>query len=398
MKKNHSDYSNSDLKIDQYDRDSTLFSVNQNSSRSPQRRRRKRQRKMVLILLAVILLIVAGIIVLPPLLSSPQPSETTTPKTTQSSITRQTGSDSTTTVQTTTEQTTTAATTTRPTISAATRQTWLADTGAAVESLLGTYPGRYAVYYQNLATGDIYQFQDDQPFVAASSIKLGINTYLYTKIESGEIDPAEMLTFDNRAYPTGDYEGGTGTIQGMANGTQISVRDTSGYSIRISDNCGTNMVIRRLGGIDAINPYLSSISGVVDYRQSVSYTTYNGSAASGKHRTCARDLGLQAVYLYRLWQNNPAVYQPLIDDLCQTEFDFGIQKGIPADLKVAHKIGTNGLYATENDVGIVLSGDEPFVLCVMTESGSAEQAHQIQADIAKKFYDLYVRLSSNSGQ
>ncbi len=272
------------------------------------------------------------------------------------------------------------------TISLAERQNLLQAATDRVTSLLKSKPGRFGVYYYNLENDESWQYQADQPFVAASSIKLGINTFLYTQIASEKIPADEILSYDNRNYPTGDYESGTGSIQYEANGTKFTVRETSGLSIRISDNCGTNMIIRRLGGIDAVNPFLKEISGVVDYRQSISYKNYAGQAQSGKHRTCALDLGSHAIKLYRLWQEAPSIYQPLIDDLCQTEFDFGIQKGIPSDVRVAHKIGTNGTYSAENDVGIVFAG-EPFVLCVMTEMASAAAAHQVQADVAQTFYD-----------
>lgn len=292
---------------------------------------------------------------------------------------------STTAVQTTASET-------LSTLSPAERQARLDAAAAQTTSLLEAASGRFAVYYQNLQTGETWQYNAEAPFVAASSIKLGINTYLYTKIASGEILPDEILKYDSRAYPTGDYESGTGTIQSQPNGTPYSVRETSGLSIRISDNCGTNMVIRRLGGIDAVNVYLNSISSVVDYRKSVSYTNYAGDANNGRHRTSATDLGLHAVNLYKLWLADKETYQPLIDDLSQTEFDFGIQKGIPAGIKVSHKIGTNGLYSAENDVGIVFA-DEPFVLCVMTEMGSAGAAHQIQADVAEIFYNYISELN-----
>ncbi|HBP38561.1 MAG TPA: hypothetical protein DD640_07450 [Clostridiales bacterium] len=259
------------------------------------------------------------------------------------------------------------------------------EAGEQALALLAGKTGRFSIYCRDLQTGDIWQYNETAPFVAASSIKLGINTYLYTQIAAGSVLPDEMLAYDNRNYPTGDYESGTGTIQYLANGSQMTVRETSGLSIRISDNCGTNMIIRRLGGIDAINPYLREVSGAVDYRQSVTYKNYAGQTQSGRHRTCALDLGSHAVWLYQNWQASPQTYQPLIDDLCQTEFDFGIQKGIPETVPVAHKIGTNGAYSAENDVGIVLA-DRPFVLCVMTEMASAGAAHTLQADLAAIFY------------
>lgn len=343
------------------------------------RRRRRKQHTRFIILAAAVVLFALGAWLIRPLFAGQTPTGTTAQTT--SEVT-----SSSTEAETTTSATSAAASETSATLSPAVRQARLAEAGEAATKLLTGLKGRFAVYYHNLANGETWQYNDDAPFVAASSIKLGINTYLYTKIASGEISPDEILTYDSRPYPTGDYEGGTGTVQGQPDGTAYSVRETSGLSIRISDNCATNMVIRRLGGIDAVNVYLSAISSIVDYRTRVSYTNYAGTAQEGRHRTSARDLGLHAVNLYDLWQENPAAYQPLIDDLCVTTFDFGIQKGIPGDIRVAHKIGTNGTYSAENDVGIVFAGQEPFVLCVMTEMASAQAAHQVQADIAGIFY------------
>ena len=336
--------------------------------------------------IALILLLIVIFLLLRPLLSG-KPSGTVTPST--DSTTTQTTQQSPGTSDTTTNPTTVTTVTPAPTralLSAAQRAQSLEAAASEVSSLLAEYnSGRFAVYYQNLIGGETWRYHDTDPFVAASSIKLGINTRLYTFVEEGEISLDEMLAYDSRPYPEGDYESGTGNIQSLPNGSQLTVRETSRRSIRISDNCGTNMIIRRLGGIDAINPWLSEISGAVNYRQSVSYTDYTGQTKNGRHRTCALDLALHAVELYHRWTQNPQIYQPLIDDLCQTTFDFGLDKGIPEEIAVAHKIGTNGIYATENAVGIVLC-EEPFVLCVMTEMASAQEARKIQADIAAIFY------------
>ena len=51
------------------------------------------------------------------------------------------------------------------------------------------------------------------------------------------------------------------------------------------------------------------------------------------------------------------------------------------------KIGTNGIYGAEDDVGIIFAS-EPFILCVMTETGDAAAAHAFTAEIAKEFYDF----------
>ena len=354
------------------------------SARLVRKRRIRRQTRLLAGLVLVLLLTAGGIWLVKTISGKPAP--TTEPSQPTSGSTTTAG------VTVTPKPTSTPApspvpTTTQPQLIAVERQVLLEQAGDdVVRYLEQVTTGRVGIYFQNLVQGESWSYDDQIPFVAASSIKLGLNTYLYNRIAAGEIRLDEQLRYDNRSYPTGDYEAGTGTVQNLPNGTELSVRETAKLSITISDNCATNMIIRRLGGIDAINPWLNEISGIVDYRQKVSYTNYAGQSQNGRHRTCARDLGLQAVRLYDLWQENPQAYAPLIDDLSQTEFDFGIIKGLPDDLVVAHKIGTNGAYATENDVGIIFAG-EPFVLCVLTEMASAERARKIQADIAAILYE-----------
>jgi beta-lactamase class A len=248
--------------------------------------------------------------------------------------------------------------------------------------------GRYAITYINPVSGESWSLNGEAPFVAASCIKMGINTYLYDQVKAGQVTLDEILTFDRRAYPTGDYEGGTGTIQSQPDGTQYTVAQTSTLSIRVSDNCGINMILRRLGTIETVNAnYLKVVAGTVDYRTTVTYKDYKGATKQGKNRISSDDLAKLAADLYLRYAADPDTYQPLIDDLSNTEFGYSIPNLLPEDVKVAHKIGTNGTYYTENDVGIVFAA-EPFILCVTTESGSIAKAHEFTAQVAKEFYDF----------
>lgn len=376
---NRSDSERIDLTVRDYGLDGGIASAH-----TVRKRRIRRQTRFLAGLAILLVLTAASIWLIKTISGNTAPTTESSPPTTHSSAT---ASATVTPKPTSTPVPTPIPTTTKPQLSAEERQSLLQQAGDEVVNYLDQVTtGRIGIYFQNLVNGERWAHNDEMPFVAASSIKLGINTYLYTRVAAGEISLDEVLRYDNRAYPTGDYEAGTGTVQNLPDGTELSVRETSKLAITISDNCATNMIIRRLGGIDAINPWLNKISGVVDYRQKVSYTNYAGQSQNGRHRTCARDLGLQAVSLFGLWQENPQVFAPLIEDLSHTEFDFGIIKGLPDDLVVAHKIGTNGAYATENDLGIVFA-EEPFVLCVLTEMASAERARKIQADIAAIFYE-----------
>ena len=142
-----------------------------------------------------------------------------------------------------------------------------------------------------------------------------------------------------------------------------------------------------LGGEDAVNNnYMKTISSVVDYRSDVQYTDYTGTATHGRRRTSAIDLAKYAEHLYKDYTGNKDLYQPLIDDLCNTEYNWGVPGGVPSGVTVAHKVGFNTTYYANNDVGIVF-GTEDYVLAVMTESGDAKAAQQIIGEVSRMIYE-----------
>jgi len=264
---------------------------------------------------------------------------------------------------------------------------------AALQKKVGDYltqqSGRYSMCYINLNNGETIGVNETTPFIAASSIKLAYNTYLYEKAEAGEISLDEKIAYKASKYVDGvnggDYEGGTGTIQNSADGTEYQLSEASHLSITISDNCGTNMVIRRLGGEDAINNnFFKTISSVVDYRTKATYTDYTGTEKSGMRRTSAVDLAKYADHLYKDYKRNPSHYEPLINDLCHTEYSWGVPAGVPSEIDVGHKVGFNG--PAYNDIGIVF-GTEDYVLCLMTESGDASRAKTIMGEVSKMVYE-----------
>lgn len=277
-------------------------------------------------------------------------------------------------------------------VDAAARAAAFTQLKSKVAAFTEKFDGRIGVYYINLANDEVFGVGEKNPFVAASSIKMGIVTQLYKSIIEGKFELTQMLTYDNRPYPTGDLEYGTGIIVDAANGTKYSVRRTAQLAITISDNCATNMIIRTLGGIDTVIPALNAISAEVPYRTSVSYNNYKGSLVSGRHRTSAKDLALYAKYFYSQWLLDKDGYAPLMEDLQNTVFTFGVQTKLPATVKVAHKIGTNYDYRTENDVGIIFA-EEPYIICVTTESESQAVGRGAVADVSLMFYEYIAGLS-----
>ena len=273
------------------------------------------------------------------------------------------------------------------TVTAEQRKAALETLSASIKTLLDSQSGRYSVYYINMNNGETLGYKEADPMVSASSIKIAYNTYLYKKAAEGALSMDEEMAYNASPYPEGDLETGTGTIQTTANGTKYTLSALSNLSVTISDNCATNMILRKLGGIDAVNEeYMVPISAVVNYRTAASYTDYAGTAQSGKQRTSATDLAMYAKNLYVLYKASPDDYAKLMTDLCTTEYTWGIPAGVADNYKVAHKVGFNPAYGSNNDVGIVFA-QEDYVLCVMTESGSDSNGQAVIGQVSQLVSD-----------
>ncbi|HAA26097.1 MAG TPA: serine hydrolase [Ruminiclostridium sp.] len=234
-----------------------------------------------------------------------------------------------------------------------------------IEEYISQQSAKYGMYFINLVNGDEFGINDKDEFVAASTTKLPMNLLLYKKIASGEIDPESTLI-----YLEEDFEPGSGIIQKSEYGTEYTVRETARLSIVYSDNCAINMIIRLLG-IDNIRNYMQELGGTIYYGR--------------RHRSCPYDIALYTKELYRFYIESPEIAGILIDDLQNTVFNDRINKYLPEDVKVAHKIGSFESYGVYNDVGIIFA-DEPYVLAVMSDGAEYGAACDVIGEISKRIY------------
>ncbi|HZK28089.1 MAG TPA: serine hydrolase [Thermoclostridium sp.] len=243
-----------------------------------------------------------------------------------------------------------------------------------LEEYISLQEGRYGLYFINLVTGEEFGINDKDIFIAASTTKLPMNLLLYKKIVGGEINFEDKLTYIER-----DFEAGSGTIFKSPYGTEYTVRETARLSIVYSDNCGINMIIRLLG-IDNIRQYMLDLGG----------TVYYGS----NHRTCPYDLAIYTRELYQFYEQEPDIAGILIDDLKNTAWNDRINKFLPKDVELAHKIGSYpGVF---NDVGIVFAS-QPYAIAIMSEDINQSVASDVIAQLSKTIYDYIATLNESTG-
>ncbi len=104
------------------------------------------------------------------------------------------------------------------------------------------------VFMVDLDKGNYYSFNGDMVFSAASTIKVPILIAFFQDVDAGKIRLDEVMTME-----TTDIVDNSGEMQYSAPGTKYSALEVATNMIVTSDNTATNMIIRRLGGIDKVN-------------------------------------------------------------------------------------------------------------------------------------------------
>ena len=104
------------------------------------------------------------------------------------------------------------------------------------------------VFVLDLDYGDYLSLNGETTFSAASMIKVPLLLAFFQDVDSGKIRLDEMLTMLE-----GDIVGEAGEMQFDGAGTQYTALETAANMIITSDNTATNMIIRRLGGVEVVN-------------------------------------------------------------------------------------------------------------------------------------------------
>lgn len=226
--------------------------------------------------------------------------------------------------------------------------------GDKLKKYLGSNISKVGLVYYDLSSGEKVAINENNVFLAASTLKVQMNMIAYDKAARGELSLDKQLQY-NSSY----YESGTGILQGMDKSKPFPVQMLLDYAIIYSDNIATNMILHELGGGTNVRKLTNSMVGT--------NVNPNGNNVSPEE---------EFRVLKRLYEGkgNPH-YAHLIGIMKKTVFHDRLDKYVPQSI-VAHKIGNYGSYT--NDVGIIFT-DKPYILVVYTNglSGAADKIAQI---------------------
>ena len=244
----------------------------------------------------------------------------------------------------------------------------------ATQGVLERFGGMAAVAFLPVgATSDPgFNINGDVEHTSASMIKLVVLAEVFDQVSRGDLSLDELLTVEYS-----DMVGGSGVVQTMGQGVQLSIGDLARYMIAESDNVAANMLID-LVGMDAVNGEAANL-GLAQTKLQRRMMDEGAAAQGLENLMSANDVAavLASIAGGTFYSKDLSA---LALEFLEAQSDAsGLLAGLPEGTTFAHKTGT--LANVQNDGGIV-EGDSPYVLVVLAQDMGSAQALNLMSEVA----------------
>jgi len=236
---------------------------------------------------------------------------------------------------------------------------------AAVRQIGTEFSGTVGVWGKHLSSNEELHVDADAEFESASSIKVLIMAAAFDLVRRGRARLQESLV-----YERGQFVRGSGILREMTPGARFSLRDIIVLMIAVSDNVATNMLIDRVGGVDAVNT-LARRLGLHTTTLLSRLRIGSGARQQGVGRTTAHEMGMLYERLYRGQCIGENEDRAMVDILLRQQYNTLLTRYLPyeilngdeqPDLRIASKSGT--WTGSRCDGGIFFGPHGDWILCV----------------------------------
>ena len=219
------------------------------------------------------------------------------------------------------------------------------------------YNGIWSVYVKNLRTGDSFSI-NNRKLYTASLMKLFGMTAAYQAIEDGRISESSLSSL---------------------------LKDM----ITISDNDAFNQIVRKIGKY-SVRDWIEA-NGYKETRQVAGFVSGNNYwetvISSGYNYSSVNDCGKLLESIYRKECVSEEASEKMLELLKRQKLTSKIPSVIPSSVVTANKTGE--YMGTNHDVAIIFLEDNPYILCVFSETDGylMQYSYRIR-DISKIVFEF----------
>ena len=259
----------------------------------------------------------------------------------------------------------------------------------AIEAAIDRSGADVAVAFEMLDGGSSWFLRADEPFHAASTMKVPVLIELYNQAHQGKLRLGDTLVIrnefpslvDGSPYSLDPADDSEADLY-RAVGETRTLAQLCDLMVTVSSNLATNLLIERLDvrnvqkGVHALGADgMRVLRGVEDskaFQQGLNNTT------------TARALLTLMAAIARGQAVDPESSRAMVAILERQTFNDGIPAGLPPGTRVAHKTGE--ITTIQHDAAIVYA-PKAFVLVVLTRGiADPKQSSALIADVARRVY------------
>ena len=242
------------------------------------------------------------------------------------------------------------------------------------EKQLSDYLKKYrvSVGYKDINIGYTYDYNKDQVYYAASSVKVVTALYLYTEAAKGNINLDKTIKYTSK-----DRWSASKAMQSIKYGTNVKLRDLAKYAVTVSDNSAYQMLIKYLGKSN-IKKFANNLGAK---------KTFVGGDNFGSINVSDGLIYWKAIYDF-IGQDNK--YAKEFKDYVMSADQNSLSLNEYA-VQAAHKYGEYSPYY--HDLGIMYS-ENPYLVVILTREFGKNMLTKVH-DISKHVYELHLKYYEN---
>ena len=251
-----------------------------------------------------------------------------------------------------------------------------------LENLAQQYPDLEPEFFLvDLDTKGFVSIKGDKSISSASTIKLPIVVAFLQDVDQGKIGLEEQLTMTEDVI--GD---GSGNMRYEKPGSKFSALETANKMMTISDNTATNMLVKRLGGMETLNQRFAKMK--------LTQTRLRNPLPdlTGTNTTSAEDLGnllaeIDSGDLLSLRARDRLLH--IMENIAN---DSLLPQGLEPEALIAHKTGD--IKSVLADVGMIdMPNGKRYIASIFVKRpDNSSQAQELIQKMSRQIYQYFQHL------
>ena len=230
-----------------------------------------------------------------------------------------------------------------------------------IENLVKNFHGEIGVYVHDLSKNKIASLNADTIFPTASIVKIPILLGIMHKIETGELDYHQRLTYTDSLF----YNEGDDILSSFKNGATIELSKVMMLMLTISDNCASLWLQGLAGGGITINQLLDSL-GIQDTRvNSRTLGREANRALYGWGQTTPKEISVIMERIVKGEILSKQSDEKMVRLLGRQYWDEEALSQIPPSVFAADK---NGAVDGSRDEVVYVNGKHPYIFSIFTKN------------------------------